>query len=114
MPNEYTGCSKHFSILQKTEQNSACLQGPPEWHPAPKEVRETCAKAAAHAKSEGVSIERLAIQYAFQKPNVSTVLIGMATRDEVCLALGFPIACHSFPQLCLHCTVYDIVPDLQL
>ncbi|KAK9852858.1 hypothetical protein WJX84_011822 [Apatococcus fuscideae] len=58
-------------------------RGPPEWHPAPKEVRETCAKAAAHAKSKGVSIERLAIQYAFQKENVSTVLIGMATPAEV-------------------------------
>ena len=63
------------------------MQGPPEWHPAPKEVRETCAKAAAHAKSQGVSIERLAIQYAFQKQNVSTVLIGMATPAEVCLIL---------------------------
>lgn len=59
------------------------MQGPPDWHPAPKEVRETCAKAAAHAKAQGVSIERLAIQYAFQKENVSTVLIGMATPAEV-------------------------------
>ena len=59
------------------------MQGPPDWHPAPKEVRGICAKAAAHAKAQGVSIERLAIQYAFQKENVSTVLIGMATPAEV-------------------------------
>ncbi|KAK9868557.1 hypothetical protein WJX84_008651 [Apatococcus fuscideae] len=58
-------------------------RGPPDWHPAPKEVRETCAKAAAHAKSNGISIERLAIQHAFQKQSVSTVLIGMATPEEV-------------------------------
>ena len=66
-------------------------------------MRETCAKAAAHAKSQGVAIERLAIQYAFQKPNVSTVLIGMATPDEVCFHpwLGIRPSQHPCNRQCI-------------
>eukprot|EP00892_Ulva_mutabilis_P002944 jgi/Ulvmu1/12650/UM094_0006.1 len=57
--------------------------GPPPWHPAPPEVKEAAAKAAAAAKEAGQDISELALMWAFQEERVASTLVGMATRDMV-------------------------------
>ncbi|MGA2440416.1 MAG: aldo/keto reductase [Tepidisphaeraceae bacterium] len=53
-------------------------RGTPPWHPAPAELKEVCARAAAHCRAKDASIERLAIQYALSKPDIATTLVGSA------------------------------------
>jgi L-galactose dehydrogenase len=53
-------------------------QGPPSWHPAPDAVKETCARAAAHCRARGASLEKLAIQYSVANPHIATTLVGTA------------------------------------
>jgi L-galactose dehydrogenase len=39
-------------------------QGPPEWHPAPPELKAAAAAAAAHCSALGLDLARLALQFA--------------------------------------------------
>jgi L-galactose dehydrogenase len=50
-------------------------RGPPTWHPAPPEVQEACAKAAAYAGSQGVDISKLALQYSVRCVAVQWLLL---------------------------------------
>lgn len=38
-----------------------CVQGPPDWHPAPAPVKEAASKAAKHASARGTDLAKLAI-----------------------------------------------------
>jgi len=58
-------------------------QGTPEWHPAPEEIKATCAKAAAHCRAKGARIEQLAIQCAVANPKIHTTLVGTADPEEI-------------------------------
>jgi aryl-alcohol dehydrogenase-like predicted oxidoreductase len=58
-------------------------RGPPAWHPAPANIREACAEAAAHCRSRGASIEKLAIQYSVAAPDVATTLVGTARPENI-------------------------------
>jgi len=58
-------------------------QGTPEWHPAPEEIKATCAKAAAHCRAKGARIEQLAIQFAVANPRIHTTLVGTADPEEI-------------------------------
>jgi L-galactose dehydrogenase len=53
-------------------------RGTPPWHPASAELKEVCARAAAHCRAKDASIEKLAIQYALSKPDIATTLVGSA------------------------------------
>lgn len=53
-------------------------RGTPDWHPAPKELKEVCARAAAHCKARGASIEKLAVQYSLSNPEITTTIVGSA------------------------------------
>jgi L-galactose dehydrogenase len=55
----------------------------PNWHLAPAELKEICARAAAHCRARGASIEKLAIQYALTKPEIATTLVGSADPAEM-------------------------------
>eukprot|EP00249_Psilotum_nudum_P016696 c25952_g1_i1 orf=315-1277(+) len=57
--------------------------GPPQWHPAPTDLKSACTSAAAYCKSKGKSISKLALQYALVNDDISSTLVGMATVDEV-------------------------------
>jgi hypothetical protein len=39
-------------------------QGPPEWHPAPPELKQAAAAAADYCKAQGMDIAKLALQFA--------------------------------------------------
>lgn len=57
--------------------------GPPEWHPAPRRVKEAGRKAAQIAKEHGSNITTLALQFAQQADFITTTLVGMRTEAEV-------------------------------
>ncbi len=58
-------------------------RGTPSWHPAPPKVKELCAKAAAHCKAKGASIEKLAVQYSVAQPEIATTLVGTADSKNM-------------------------------
>jgi len=58
-------------------------RGTPDWHPAPAEIKAACAKAADLCTSQGVDIEKLAIQFAVANPRIHTVIVGTANPDEI-------------------------------
>jgi len=58
-------------------------RGAPQWHPAPRILQETCARAAAHCRRKGKSIEELAIQFAVANPDITTTLVGTADPNNI-------------------------------
>lgn len=58
-------------------------RGTPSWHPAPQELKDVCARAAAHCKARGASIEKLAVQYSLSNPDITTTLVGSADPAEM-------------------------------
>jgi L-galactose dehydrogenase len=58
-------------------------QGPPDWHPAPPQVREAGRKAAALCREQGADISELALRFALRYSFVSSTLIGIATTSQV-------------------------------
>ena len=58
-------------------------RGVPPWHPAPPRVRELCAKAAAHCKARGASIEKLAVQFSLSERGITTTLVGSASSANM-------------------------------
>ena len=50
----------------------------PAWHPAPPEVRQACAAAAAFCRSQGTDIAKLAMQFSVSNPDIHTTLVGTA------------------------------------
>jgi L-galactose dehydrogenase len=57
--------------------------GPPDWHPAPQEVRDAGKKAAEFCRAHGADISKLALRFCLDHPFVSTTLIGMSSTREV-------------------------------
>lgn len=56
---------------------------PPVWHPAPVELQEACARAAASCHEQGVNISRLALQFSLAEPRIATTLVGMGSVQQV-------------------------------
>jgi L-galactose dehydrogenase len=65
----------HMGVLTK--------HGPPEWHPAPPEVREAGKKVGELCRARGVDVSALALRFCLDHTYVSTTLVGMATRQQV-------------------------------
>jgi L-galactose dehydrogenase len=57
--------------------------GPPDWHPAPQEVRNAGKKAAEFCRAHGADLPKLALRFCLDHPFVSTTLIGMSSTREV-------------------------------
>jgi len=58
-------------------------RGAPDWHPAPKEVIDTCTKAVQWCKDQGGDIGKLAIQFACANPDIPTTLVSSANPDRI-------------------------------
>lgn len=58
-------------------------RGVPDWHPAPKPLVETCAKAAQYCNEQGYPIEQLAIQYSVNNPRIASTLFSSANPVNV-------------------------------
>lgn len=59
-------------------------RGTPDWHPASKELKEACARAAAYCAEQGYPIEKLAVQFSTSlNPRIATTLFSSANPDNV-------------------------------
>jgi L-galactose dehydrogenase len=58
-------------------------RGAPDWHPAPVDIQEACAQAAAHCHRRGVDIAQLAIQFSVSNPDIATTLVGTANPRNI-------------------------------
>jgi L-galactose dehydrogenase len=60
-------------------------RGPPEWHPAPRDLRDACARAAEAASEGGADVSALAVAFsaAREPERVASTLVSMATRALV-------------------------------
>ncbi|KAM0826225.1 hypothetical protein ACQ4PT_069020 [Festuca glaucescens] len=57
--------------------------GPPEWHPAPEQLKLACRGAAEHCRKKGKPITKLAMKYSLMNNEISTVLVGMNSPEQV-------------------------------
>ncbi|MDX6766599.1 MAG: aldo/keto reductase [Candidatus Methylacidiphilales bacterium] len=58
-------------------------EGPPDWHPAPPELRAKCAEAAAYCRSRGTSISKLALQFSVSHESIPTHIVGTASPARI-------------------------------
>ena len=58
-------------------------RGPPEWHPAPPQLKQACREAAAYCQDHGVDISALALLFALSEPRIPCTILGMKDVNEV-------------------------------
>ncbi len=58
-------------------------RGAPAWHPAPQQVKQLCAQAAAHCAQRDASIIKLAVQFAVAQPDIATTFVGSANPANI-------------------------------
>ena len=58
-------------------------RGAPDWHPASAEIKAGCQKAVDFCKRRGVSITKLAVQFACGHPDIPTTLVGSANAENM-------------------------------
>jgi L-galactose dehydrogenase len=58
-------------------------RGAPDWHPAPAEVQQVCADAAAFCREQGADIAQLAVQFSVANPDIATTLVGSANPANI-------------------------------
>ena len=77
--------SRGIGIINASPLSMGLLsqRGVPDWHPAPRPLVETCAKAAQRCAEKNYPIERLAIQYAVSNPHIAGTLFSSANPDNV-------------------------------
>lgn len=77
--------SKNVGIINAAPFSMGLLTeaGPPEWHPAPPEVRDACRRAVEFCKSRGERLERLALQFSTRNEHVHTTLVGTPRASEI-------------------------------
>lgn len=57
--------------------------GPPDWHPAPDKIKETCRKAVQHVESKGKNISKLAFQYVMREELLTSTLVGVTNIEQL-------------------------------
>ncbi len=59
------------------------IDGVPDWHPAPDEVKRVCKQAAQYCAEHGELIAKLAIQYSTANERIPTTLVSTANPDNI-------------------------------
>lgn len=69
---------RHLGIIQGGAASMGLLtpQGPQDWHPAPRQIRDACRDFVRHVEGSGHSVMKLAFQYTYAEKNVHSLLIG--------------------------------------
>lgn len=77
--------SKGIGIISASPFSSGLLtsRGAPDWHPASPAQREIFAEAANFCKKNGTQIEKLAIQFSTQNPDIVTSMFSSADPESV-------------------------------
>ncbi|KAL2749949.1 L-galactose dehydrogenase-like [Vespula maculifrons] len=57
--------------------------GPPDWHPASKEMKKICRDVAQYCKDNDVEISKLAVWYAMQCEDTTTNLVGIQNIQQL-------------------------------
>jgi len=57
--------------------------GPPPWHPATEEIRQTIDVAKDYCREHRIDIARIALQFALANADIATTLCGMKTREQL-------------------------------
>jgi L-galactose dehydrogenase len=57
--------------------------GPPDWHPAPSEVKEAARRIVEACQRRGASVTDIALRFCLGHPYASSTLAGMASAEEV-------------------------------
>jgi aryl-alcohol dehydrogenase-like predicted oxidoreductase len=75
--------SKNIGVINASPFSMGLLteRGAPDWHPAPQPLQTLCRKAVDYCKSQGKSIEQLAVKYSVSNPRIATTLFS-TTRPE--------------------------------
>ncbi len=58
-------------------------RGGPAWHPAPEALKTACAHAAAHCRTKGADLARLAVQFAVAEERIASTLVGTASPENI-------------------------------
>ncbi len=58
-------------------------QGPPDWHPAPADLRAACRAAAALCRTRGSELAELALAYTMTLPGIAATVSGAVTPQQV-------------------------------
>jgi L-galactose dehydrogenase len=58
-------------------------KGPPEWHPAPAEVKAVARAVLASCQQRGVSVEDVALQYCLQWEGAACTVVGLSKTAHV-------------------------------
>ncbi|KAK7010209.1 L-galactose dehydrogenase [Biomphalaria glabrata] len=58
-------------------------RGPPEWHPAPEKIKQTCTLAAAYCQERGVDISRLGLRFSLDQVDIPTTLVSTASLENL-------------------------------
>ena len=58
-------------------------QGPPSWHPAPKELVKMCASADVYVQNHGSRLSKLAIQFSTANDDIPTTLVNTASPETL-------------------------------
>ncbi|GJS84743.1 L-galactose dehydrogenase [Tanacetum coccineum] len=77
--------SKGVGVISASPVSMGLLteNGPPEWHPASAELQAACQTAAAFCKKKGKNISKLAMQFSLCNRDISTILVGMKSVEQV-------------------------------
>ncbi|HKM45840.1 MAG TPA: aldo/keto reductase [Dysgonamonadaceae bacterium] len=77
--------NKEIGVINASPFSMGLLteRGAPSWHPAPKPLQELSKKAVQYCKSEGKSIEQLAIKYSISNPRIATTLFSTSRSEAV-------------------------------
>lgn len=88
-----TSLAELFSLLEEKDIGTISAsplsmgllteRGPPEWHPAPTEIRDVCRQAVDHCRARGVDAAQLAMQFALAEGRIATTLVGTANPENL-------------------------------
>jgi aryl-alcohol dehydrogenase-like predicted oxidoreductase len=75
----------HIGLVNASPLHMGMLTpaGPPSWHPAPQEVKETAAKIVQLCASRAVDVTTLSLRFCLEYPHFSSTLVGMSSPAEI-------------------------------
>ncbi|XP_033762941.1 L-galactose dehydrogenase-like [Pecten maximus] len=56
-------------------------RGPPDWHPAPDNIKRSCAEASGYCREIGVDLSRLALSYSLELPLPTTLFSSASLKN---------------------------------